>query len=67
MPVIIRKEDHALWLDLARDDGQMLLPFLKPYDSAAMEMYEVSHNVNAPNNEGSELIDPDMREKDTLF
>jgi putative SOS response-associated peptidase YedK len=67
MPVIIRKEDHALWLDLARDDGQMLLPFLKPYDADAMEMYEVSPAVNSPKNEDASLIEPDDNTEKKLF
>jgi putative SOS response-associated peptidase YedK len=67
MPAIIRKEDHTLWLDCARDDGQMLLTFLKPYDAGEMEMYEVSPAVNSPKNEGSSLIDPDDFAEKNLF
>jgi putative SOS response-associated peptidase YedK len=57
MPVVIRKSDHKVWLDLVQDD-QMLLPFLNPLSPDEMEFYEVSKNVNTPRNDNSDLILP---------
>ena len=57
MPVIIKKEDHELWLDCAQDE-QLVLPFLAPYPSEEMEAHEVSKTVNLPKHDGPECIKP---------
>lgn len=48
MPVIIPREDRSLWLDRTVQEPDELMPLLKPYDSAEMEAYDVSMQVNSP-------------------
>jgi len=48
MPVIISREARSLWLDRAVQEPAELMPLLQPYDSAAMEAYDVSIQVNSP-------------------
>jgi putative SOS response-associated peptidase YedK len=55
MPVILRQEDEAGWLDKESDPAQ-LLALLKAYPADAMEAYPVSRAVNSPANEGAELM-----------
>jgi putative SOS response-associated peptidase YedK len=55
MPVIIRKEDHPLWLDLAGSESG-LRSLLKAYPDDELEMYEVSRQVNSPANDSPECI-----------
>jgi putative SOS response-associated peptidase YedK len=62
MPVIIKKNDHKVWLDLAQDD-QMLLPFLGPIDQNEIEFYEVSKLVNSPKNDSPDCIVPEKNDK----
>jgi hypothetical protein len=52
MPVIIAREDQERWLNEGPDD------LLRPYPAEAMTMWPVSTRVNAPKNEGAELIEP---------
>ena len=56
MPVILHREDEALWLDRSVQDSAKLLPLLRPYESDAMEAYPVSFLVNDVRNEDPELI-----------
>lgn len=58
MPVIVRQEDEALWLDPEVTDPEQLVPLLVPYDAGQMEAYPVSTLVNRPANEGEQLILP---------
>lgn len=58
MPVILRREDEALWLEhrpLEEDERDRLL---KPYPARPMAAYEVSADVNNPRNESADLIEP---------
>lgn len=55
-PVIIKKEDRKKWLDTKEEDYKTLFPFLKPYKSDEMEMYEVSTEINNPKNDRQECI-----------
>jgi putative SOS response-associated peptidase YedK len=48
MPVIIRREDRAAWLDHEIHEPARLLEFLKPFPASEMEAYDVSVRVNAP-------------------
>jgi putative SOS response-associated peptidase YedK len=58
MPVILRREDEALWLDPAVTNPDQLLHLLRPYPAEAMAAYEVSPLVNSFQNDGAELIQP---------
>lgn len=58
MPVILHPKDEAVWLDPEIKNPAKLLPLLKPYPSAEMEMYEVSTAVNSPRNDEPECIKP---------
>ncbi len=55
MPVIIKKENHGIYLDAVSDE-QLTLPFLSPYPPEEMELFEVSKDVNSPKNNSPELI-----------
>jgi putative SOS response-associated peptidase YedK len=52
MPLIIAREDQERWLNEGPDD------LLRPYPAEAMTMWPVSTRVNAPKNEGADLIEP---------
>ncbi len=55
MPVILKKEDYAKWLDpdLPPEEAHALL---KPYPAKDMKAYEISTKVNSPANDFPELI-----------
>ena len=55
MPVILRAEDEAAWLDPATADP---LSLLRPFPAELMRAYAVRPLVNSANNEGPELIEP---------
>lgn len=57
MPVIVRPEHYALWLDPTVTDKEKLVGLLEPYASGEMAAYPVSTRVNSPKNEGPELIE----------
>ena len=57
MPVILAREDEALWLDDATALDQVLA-LLQPYPAEGMVAYPVSRLVNNPRNDGPELIAP---------
>ncbi|MEE8170456.1 MAG: SOS response-associated peptidase [Phycisphaerae bacterium] len=55
MPVILRPEAEALWLE--RDaDPEDLREILRPYESDAVRAYAVSRRVNSPRNDDPALI-----------
>lgn len=58
MPVILSRDDHALWLsdDERRQDERFEL--LRPYPAEEMNSYKVSTLVNSPKNDSPELIQP---------
>lgn len=58
MPVILRKEHYALWLDPTIEDAELLLPLLQPFASEEMEAYEVSRLVNSPRNNARACLEP---------
>lgn len=57
MPVILRPEDEALWLDRDNQDVDLLQSLLVPYDAAEMQAYPVSSQVGNVKNDSSELIE----------
>src|ERR1035437_2935557 len=57
MPVIIRPENYAEWLDPGLNDVNRLHTLIGPYPESDMEAYPVSKRVNSPANEGHELLE----------
>lgn len=58
MPVILKKEDEAVWLNRAIQDPNRLSQLLLPYFSDEMMSYQVSSLVNSPKNNQIECIQP---------
>jgi len=58
MPVILRPEDHDLWLDPAVKDKEQLQHLLLPFEAAALEAYPVSRRVNRPDHDAPDCIEP---------
>ncbi len=57
MPVILRPEQYAGWLDWTNARPARLQKFLQPYPSEAMEYYPVDHRlVNSPRNDSPECL-----------
>ena len=51
MPVILRQEAEALWLDRSVEDRGLLERVLQPYDAGDLEAFEVSSLVNSTRND----------------
>ena len=58
MPVILRPEDEAAWLDPREKDLPKLQALLAPLPTDRLEAYAVAPLVNSFQNEGPELIVP---------
>lgn len=58
MPVILTRENEAVWLDPKIQNPAILLPLLKPYPAELMEIYPVSPEVNSPAVDRPEYIEP---------
>lgn len=58
MPVILRPEHEAAWLDAGGTDMRQLQRLLAPHPAEVMEAVAVSTMVNTPDNEGPGLIEP---------
>jgi putative SOS response-associated peptidase YedK len=58
MPVILRPEVYALWLDPAEASPEKLNPLMNPYPAEEMEAYPVSRLVNSPQNDVPDCIVP---------
>jgi putative SOS response-associated peptidase YedK len=58
MPVIVRPEDYALWLDPGMHDVASIARVFEPYPAADLVAYPVSRLVSSPQNDGPELIEP---------
>ena len=59
MPVVLPAADWARWMDTAFSDTEKLQELLKPYDAEPLAAWPVSRQVNAPKNQGPELIEED--------
>lgn len=57
MPVILRREDEALWLDRSRFDPRQLQSLLVPYPEGEMEAYPVNPLVGNVRHDGPSLIE----------
>ncbi|MCM3711316.1 SOS response-associated peptidase [Sporosarcina luteola] len=58
MPVILKREDEAAWLDPLNDDVDFLGNMLRSFDEKQMDAYSVSSAVNSPKNNEANLIVP---------
>lgn len=58
MPVIIRPEDYAAWLDPGVTDAHLVRELAGEYPPAAMEVYPVGRAVGNPRAQGPGLIEP---------
>jgi putative SOS response-associated peptidase YedK len=58
MPVILRPEHWAAWLNRGQRDPAPLAPMLQGVPSSAMQAWPVSHAVNRGAAEGEALIEP---------
>jgi putative SOS response-associated peptidase YedK len=56
MPVILRNEDEAAWLNPDTTEPAQLLPFLRPYPADQMEEWHVDDAARNPRNDYPELI-----------
>ena len=57
MPVIIRLENEAIWLDPDIKDPAILQSLLQPLDDQLIQMHEVSSRVNSPKQDTADLIE----------
>ncbi|MFQ5514264.1 MAG: SOS response-associated peptidase [Myxococcota bacterium] len=57
MPVVLRPESEASWLDPELDDPEPLTGLLQPLEDERLEARPISRRVNATRNDGPELID----------
>ena len=58
MPVIIEKDERAMWLDREIQDPDMLMGLLRPYAAKEMKAYEVTRMVNSPKFNSEDCIKP---------
>lgn len=58
MPVIIRAEDEALWLDPEVIEPERLQLLLVPYAESEMEAYAVSTAINRAATDSEEILRP---------
>lgn len=58
MPVIIRPEDYAAWIDTRFTDVTKIQAMAQPYPERFMEAYPVSRKVNSPQHDSPDLIEP---------
>ncbi|TVY01381.1 SOS response-associated peptidase [Cohnella terricola] len=60
MPVILRPEDEAEWLDRGNEDVRGLMALLRPYSAEAMRAYPVSPIVGNVKNDTAECIEEQL-------
>lgn len=59
MPVVLAEADWDRWMDTAFSDTDKLSELLRPFEPKALQSWPVSRQVNAPKNQGPELIERD--------
>ena len=57
MPLIIRSEDYAAWLDPGVTDAKIVLERVGDYPSTEMETYPVGRAVGNPRTRGASLVE----------
>lgn len=60
MPVIIRPEDYAAWIDTKLTDVTKIQAMAQPYPERFMEAYPVSRKVNSPQHDSPDLIEEEQ-------
>lgn len=58
MPVILRQEDQASWLEPSLQSRANIEPLIKPYEDNQLEIYKVSRDINTARNNNAKLIYP---------
>ncbi len=58
MPVIVDRDDYALWLDSQVEDAKRLHPLLQPYPADRMVAVPVTRHVNSPRNDDRACLEP---------
>lgn len=58
MPAILRAENFDIWLDEKKVDTETVMGLLKPLSLTEMAVNRVSEEVNNPDNNSAELIQP---------
>jgi putative SOS response-associated peptidase YedK len=58
MPVIIKPEDYAAWLDTKLTDILKIQAMAQPYPERLMEAHPISRNINNPQHDSPELMIP---------
>lgn len=58
MPVIVRPEHYALWMDASVRDPDALRAVYEPFPAEQMRAYPVSSRVNRPANNDAALLEP---------
>ena len=58
MPVLLRPEDHAAWLDPGRQHAEELLPLLAPFPAELMTAAAVGAWVSDARHEGPRCLEP---------
>ncbi|MEX1994381.1 MAG: SOS response-associated peptidase [Steroidobacteraceae bacterium] len=59
MPVVLAEADWDRWMDTAFSDTDKLSELLRPFEPKALQAWPVSRLVNAPKNQGPELVEQD--------
>ena len=57
-PVMLKPEEHDLWLESSNDDQNLLTSMMRPYEDGMLEIYEVSRDVNSPKHDEARFIEP---------
>ena len=58
MPAILRREDHARWLDPTEHDAQRVQALLAPWAGSELEVRAVSRHVNRAEHDDPACIEP---------
>lgn len=61
MPVILRSDDYNVWMDPVHPRPEMLQTLLRPYPTETMSTFKVSPDVNSPENDHPDLINPKLK------
>lgn len=57
MPVILKREDEAIWLGPKKVGTEAVAKLLVPCESSLLESYEISTAVNSPKNNTPEILE----------
>jgi putative SOS response-associated peptidase YedK len=57
MPVMLSEDSRWVWLDPKANES-ILLDLLEPYPSEEMKCFPVSRDVNSPQNDRPEILEP---------